>query len=180
MKTLRDMAGTYLSVASDLWGLKTRAEIEQNALDTICIVCNCMKPRVVRNDGGSRPMCHVHMQQVKTARCPELVTFHNLKNNARRRRIQFALTIEQWRAFCAVTGYARNRTGKRGGLLSVDRIDPNKGYSYDNIQAISLTDNILKMHREKPRKKTIRGGRVIILKPYEAKEETEDSIIDRI
>ncbi len=174
MKTLRDMAGVYLVIASDLWGLKSLPE------PGICIVCNCTKQRAGRHGAGSRPLCHAHMQQVKTVTCPEVVLFHNLKKSAKRRKIEFTLTIHQWRAFCAVTGYARDRVGRRGQRLSVDRIDPRKGYSYDNIQALTVSDNISKMNREVTRRKTIRGGRVIILKPYEAKEETEESIIDRI
>ncbi len=174
MKTLRDMAGVYLAIASDLWGLKSLPE------PGICIVCNCAKQRAGRQGAGSRPLCHAHMQQVKTVTCPEVVLFHNLKKSARRRKIEFKLTIDQWRAFCAVTGYARDRVGRRGQRLSVDRVDPKRGYSYDNIQALTVSDNIAKMNREVTRKKTIRGGRVIILKPYEAKEETEESIIDRI
>lgn len=78
---------------------------------------------------------------------PEKYYFNILRTNAKRRRKEFILTIDEFIQFCKETGYLQNK-GKRKESASIDRIDTNKGYSIDNIQVLSLSDNSIKQHAE--------------------------------
>lgn len=66
--------------------------------------------------------------------------YWTLKMNAKRRGKSFSLTLEQFSEFCIKTGYGELK-GKTATSLSVDRIKPLEGYHYDNIRAITLSDN---------------------------------------
>lgn len=74
-------------------------------------------------------------------------TFDALKQAAKRRGKQFDLTLEQFKEFCERTKYLELK-GKTSSSLSIDRIDPTKGYSADNIQAVELGYNVRKFHFE--------------------------------
>lgn len=63
--------------------------------------------------------------------------------NAKRRRKEFTLTYKQFEEFCKRTGYNINK-GRNAECLSIDRIDDKKGYTIDNIQAITISENITK------------------------------------
>lgn len=67
-------------------------------------------------------------------------SFSNFRKRARQRGKDFSLTREQYVAFAIKTDYARLR-GKTSLSLSIDRKDDSRGYSADNIQAISLREN---------------------------------------
>lgn len=73
-------------------------------------------------------------------RYPLKYWYSTLKMNAKRRGKDFSLTLEQFSEFCNKTGYGELK-GKTATSLSVDRIRPLEGYSYDNIRAITLSDN---------------------------------------
>lgn len=73
-------------------------------------------------------------------------TFGVLRRNAKRRGIAFSLTLEEFRLFCVKTSYLNGKDRSVEGL-SVDRIDPSKGYHKDNIQVLTLGDNVRKYHR---------------------------------
>ena len=64
----------------------------------------------------------------------------NLKNNAKRRGKEFLLTLEQFTDFatCYQINYGKKRTKD---TWTIDRIDPDRGYSIDNIQPLTLSAN---------------------------------------
>lgn len=66
-----------------------------------------------------------------------------LKNNAKRRGHEFTLTLDQFLEFAIKTNYMA-RKGIYKDSYHIDRIDETKGYSIDNIQAITNTENIKK------------------------------------
>jgi hypothetical protein len=72
---------------------------------------------------------------------PELVYFHVLKQSAKRRKLPFTLDLPGFRAWCAASGFRNLRTGKM--TISVDRIDPNRGYHFDNIRLLPFHQNSL-------------------------------------
>lgn len=78
---------------------------------------------------------------------PIKYAFTTLKSNAKRRGIEFSLTIEYFTLFCTKTNYIRGK-GKTSESYSIDRIDINKGYVEDNIQILTLRENTQKMHLE--------------------------------
>jgi hypothetical protein len=66
--------------------------------------------------------------------------------NAKRRGKEFTLTLKQFEEFCNKTGYDEKK-GITADSLTVDRIKDHLGYSVDNIQAITLSENVKKENR---------------------------------
>jgi hypothetical protein len=71
--------------------------------------------------------------------------FDTLKMNARRRRKEFTLTLKQFEDFCRKTGYDTKK-GRTADSLTIDREDVTKGYTFENIRAITLSDNVKCYH----------------------------------
>ena len=106
-----------------------------------CIVGGCRG----RSEKGKGGLCFRHaMQKFKESR-PETYYFNNLKQNAKRRGHEFNLTLEEFKIFCHVTGYLKGK-GRSSSSLSIDRIDPSKGYQLDNIQVLTNSDNLRKRY----------------------------------
>ena len=63
-----------------------------------------------------------------------------LRHSARKRNLPFTLTLAEFKEFCAKTGYLERR-GNKPDSLTVDRIDNNRGYTLDNIRAITHAEN---------------------------------------
>jgi hypothetical protein len=80
---------------------------------------------------------------------PFKYAYTTLKCNAKRRGKEFTLTLYEFICFCHETNYIGYK-GKKGTCLSIDRIDQNKGYTFDNIQPLSLSENTKKqrMHEQ--------------------------------
>lgn len=69
--------------------------------------------------------------------------YHRLKNAAKRRGIPFDLTRDQFAQFAQETGYAYKR-GRTVQGWHIDRIDPLRGYTLDNVRALPASDNCRK------------------------------------
>ena len=67
----------------------------------------------------------------------------NLKANAKRRGKEFSLTFEQFRDFAIKTDYHQKK-GVEKESFHIDRIDEEKGYSIDNIQVLTNSQNVKK------------------------------------
>ena len=74
---------------------------------------------------------------------PIKAAYHNLKSNAKRRGKDFDLTFEQFKLFVIKMDYIRLK-GIKAECYHIDRIDENKGYSIDNIQLLTNSDNVKK------------------------------------
>jgi hypothetical protein len=99
-----------------------------------------------RNDAAdNRLICHKCRSRLYKEKHPERYSYNILKINARRRNKSFDLTFEQFSEFCSETGYMKFK-GKDAGSMSIDRIDAKKGYSKDNLQVLSISDNSTKRH----------------------------------
>lgn len=69
--------------------------------------------------------------------------FQTLRQNARRRGKEFTLTFEDFEAFCYAFDYIAGK-GRKAKSYTVDRIDNEKGYTRDNIQMLTKSDNVKK------------------------------------
>lgn len=107
------------------------------------IFCSCGRP--AERYRRSCPACRKRDYNLKN---PFHYVWQNLKYNAKRRGHEFLLTLEEFKLFCARTGYMELR-GKTQDSMSIDRIDENRGYSLDNIQMITLRENSLKQAKTK-------------------------------
>lgn len=74
--------------------------------------------------------------------------YEALKFNARRRKIPFALSLEEFEIWCGLTGYLELR-GVTGKDMTIDRDDPTVGYTYANMRMLTKADNVAKANREK-------------------------------
>lgn len=90
--------------------------------------------------------CGKHRHRFNKAVNPIRYTYNSLKSNARRRGHEFDLTIFEFERFCQETGYMELK-GKLPGSASIDRMDCNKGYTYENIQILTLRQNSIKQNR---------------------------------
>lgn len=97
--------------------------------------------------GNRRPAERLHCStcRMKTWRAnnPELASFRHLEESAKRRGIQFPLTLEEFTTWGHAHGYFRSK-GRREFESSVDRIDQSGPYSLDNIQVLTIGENSAK------------------------------------
>lgn len=123
----------------------------------ICVVQNCS-----RKCGKSRKICGKHKNLKFKQENPESYWFMVLRSNAKRRKIDFQLTLEEFKKFCKDTNYIKLK-GRSPNSYTVDRKISTIGYAYDNIQILTLSQNVKKMWVETK----IRLGR------YPSKEELD-------
>jgi hypothetical protein len=88
----------------------------------------------------------MHYARLRREIDPIYARFNQFKCNAKRRGKDFNITIDQFREFCAKTGYLTK--GKRGMNATIDRIDNSKGYHIENIQLLTLKQNVSKYYEE--------------------------------
>lgn len=108
----------------------------------------CVAYRCTRKHSTRDRFCHKHRKRFQKDNNPLVYCYGYLKQNAKRRGKAFSLTIEEFKQFCNETGYLELK-GKLRKSASIDRIDHTKGYSLDNIQVLSLSDNGKKGNEEK-------------------------------
>lgn len=100
----------------------------------------CSFPRCTRRRGRRTSCCPKHNWQRYKEKYPLRYAFQKLRARAAERGHAFTLTFEQYEQFAIKTNYATLK-GKSSQSLSVDRIDPKRGYHADNIRAITLREN---------------------------------------
>lgn len=89
-------------------------------------------------------MCHTHEKIRYKEKHPIRYAYSVLKNNAKRRKIPFNLTIEEFIKFCTLNNYIENK-GRFGHSYTIDRKIPWIGYTYDNLQILTNSQNVRKM-----------------------------------
>jgi len=104
------------------WGCSR--PVRKMALD--CTTCNSRKQRMLH------PVRHA---------------WKNLKMNAERRGVEFELTLDQFRQLVGGTDWYKRR-GRENTSLTVDRIDPNKGYVWGNVRLLTHETNSRRPHCE--------------------------------
>lgn len=88
---------------------------------------------------GSRDCetCKARKARIKN---PEREVFRDVKKSAKKRGIEFNLSFDQFMEFDKQTGFTASR-GKGKEDLVIDRIDPKRGYEFDNIRALTYVEN---------------------------------------
>lgn len=107
---------------------------------------HCETPRcrgIVNRKSEHSPYCTDCRRANWKASNPLRYAFGNLRRRAKQRGKDFSLTFEQYREFAIKTDYDKMR-GKTSLSLSIDRINNERGYHFDNIQAITLRENTRK------------------------------------
>ena len=109
--------------------------IENKREKGLCVAYLC----TVKTFNSNR-FCPKHQKRQQKEINPLAYVFNALKSNAKRRKKDFSLTLEQFGAFCEETNYLELR-GKTGASASIDRRDPLQGYHLDNLQILTLSEN---------------------------------------
>lgn len=71
--------------------------------------------------------------------------YQTLKDNAKRRNIEFTISFEYFKKFCIKTNYI-GKKGITAESYTVDRKKNHLGYIPGNLQILTLRDNVLKRH----------------------------------
>lgn len=106
----------------------------------LCTAKHCRRPR-----RPGRPLCQHHHAAQWREGCPHAYHLARLRNNAKRRGIAFALTLEQYRT--AWAGHWPSGPKPKG--LHLDRIDRAKGYEPGNVQVLPMPVHVLKTRMER-------------------------------
>lgn len=118
-------------------------KLKENPSPGLCRVWGCRKKRA-----KERMLCWQHNKQLVRARNPAKAAYSILRDNAKRRGKEFTLTLEQFTEWATTTGYL-NRRGRQAHHFHIDRIDPSKGYTIDNIQPLTCSANTIKGNNER-------------------------------
>jgi len=104
----------------------------------ICNIKHCQ--RIVSR---RKNICNTCYSRQWRKQNPAKAAYRTLKGNAKRRKIPFELTFAEFKNFAQHTNYLMGK-GRSKDSLTIDRIDQQKGYTKDNIQVLSNSENVKK------------------------------------
>lgn len=103
-----------------------------------CSIKYCSRKRA-----KGRKICCTHYSRQWREKNPIRDAYNNLKSNAKRRKKVFDLTFEEFKEFAVKTEYL-DKKGRSATGYHVDRIREEDGYTRDNIQVLTNSENIKK------------------------------------
>lgn len=109
--------------------------------DGVCAVKKCTNART-----GRHRYCRRCRNQRYRATNYLGYTYDKLRWSAKKRGIEFLLTIEEFGKWCAETGYLELK-GRSQDAMTVDRIKSDQGYKMGNIRILSNIENATKGDR---------------------------------
>lgn len=116
-------------------------EYAKRRVKSRCMVKWCSKRT---KDGGL--LCHRHYQERWRNQNPEKSSFSTLRDHARGRGIRFTISLDYWKGLTDAFCYFDPPEGE---VVSIDRVDPARGYEPGNLRVISLSLNVAKGNRER-------------------------------
>ncbi len=99
--------------------------------------------------GRKKGLCDKHHQQLWRARNPKDAAYATLKMHAKQRGIEFRLSVEYFAGLTDAYRFFDRETTSHGETLSIDRIDPAKGYVPGNLRVVTVSENVIKGNRER-------------------------------
>lgn len=111
---------------------------ESKPLRGKCAVLYCRNANVKQ-----RKLCWKCTLRLYRLRNPTKSAFYGIRERARRKKQDFQLTLAQFMEIAKATGYIDGK-GVTPTSLHLDRIDPDKGYAFDNVQVITASENCSK------------------------------------
>lgn len=113
-----------------------------------CVAKNCGN-KAYRYKGANSKcnscLCSRHRRQRQKEINPLGYFYDLLHQNAKRRGKIFGITICDFKAFCEETGYLAKK-GRGANNMTIDCIDPHKGYVRGNIQILTNSQNVRKRY----------------------------------
>lgn len=108
----------------------------------LCCVKGC-RHRIKRGKGRFCRRCRDRRYKIQS---PVSYAYDKLKQSAKRRGHEFTLTVAELEMFFEANPALYSERGRAKECLSIDRIDATKGYSFDNIQVLTVSENGRKAH----------------------------------
>lgn len=112
-----------------------------------CCAYGCNESPIAKKAG----LCHKHYARKLRVVDPVGSRYNQFKNNAVKRNKIFTISIDQFRNFCTETGYIITKF-KRGRNATIDLINNELGYHIDNIQLLTMNQNLQKYLTEDKQK----------------------------
>ena len=100
----------------------------------------CASPNCLNDAAPENTFCYKCILRKWRANNPVRTAYNTLRDNAKRRGKVFTLTFEYFEEFCRANNYVERR-GNGSEDLTIDRIDPHRGYEPGNIQVLTRADN---------------------------------------
>ncbi len=94
-----------------------------------------------------RRECYKCRSRNIVARKPGDMCYYWLKKSAKKRHYEFTITLPWFRNWVASTGYMKNK-GRMADSLTIDRIRNEEGYTVDNLQILTKSENSTKFWAE--------------------------------
>lgn len=91
----------------------------------------------------NRSICDTCRKREWRVNNPIRDAYSNLKSHAKQRGKEFDLTFEEFKEFAVRVDLIKNK-GITKDSYHVDRVDDNKGYTKDNIQVLTNSENVRK------------------------------------
>lgn len=102
----------------------------------------------------AKGLCNTHYSDYWAKKNPVKYAFFNLKKSAKRRGKEFTITYEDFEKWATEVDLIKKH-GKTAISYHIDRIDNSKGYTPDNIQLLTNSDNVKKEHQIRRQKKIV-------------------------
>lgn len=127
-------------------------KLRKKKLPGRCPVCRCRNaPRNLSDHPRSTQLCGSHAKEQWRLNNPVHCAFDNLRASARKRKIPFSLTFDQFKAVILPTRYMDDK-GKTRLCMHIDRKESTRGYEDGNIQVLTCTENVQKENAERRQK----------------------------
>lgn len=108
---------------------------------------NCETNNCFNEAPQGRKKCNTCRSRLWVSKNRIAKCLHNIKRSAKKRGIPFEITLNEFKKLIKGTGYIEN-AGRLSDELTVDRIIPTLGYTYDNLQVITKGENVSKYHND--------------------------------
>lgn len=119
-------------------------EVKTKPRKGTCPVVRCRRPSSERHCG----LCVAHYMLRWRKENPERAAYNTLRDHAKDRKLEFTLSFDYFCGLAHALRYTEN-SGTFRGMLTIDRVDPTKGYVPGNLRVISVEENTAKGNRER-------------------------------
>ena len=113
--------------------------IQEKSNKGLCMHWGCTRPK----RSPHARVCNTCHSRIYRINSPKRYAYRQIKDSASKRGHPFTLTFDEFLEFDKKTGYCEKK-GKDSDSLTIDRIDPKRGYSFDNIRALTWMENCSK------------------------------------
>jgi len=107
---------------------------------TKCSTPYCRNEGALNNTGRRLKLCWKCRSRLLKEKHPATYVLNAIRQRAKSRRLECTITLAEFKAWCAETGYLELR-GQTPESMTVDRVDPDQGYHIWNIRPLSHAEN---------------------------------------